>query len=151
MQKLSFVIGADWNMEAAVLESMAIVDSLQAAILADRDAIGTGTPEGGVSCIDYFLMSGDLAEAAQSGTVIPNAPIAPYKLVVLELGADAADLKGLIAVAMQRVPPAPIFSGHARSPLTGRSAALAKVTLKAAQKERQPAGLTHATTDAYKA
>ena len=73
-----------------------------AAIVADTGAIGTCTTNAGTSCIDFVLVSRDMAEAASK---VANAPIATHRPVLLEVRADAAGLKRVAMKMVQNIPP----------------------------------------------
>ena len=148
--RMPFIVGADWNMQPSMLESTTIVDCLHAAIVADPNPIGTCTHEGGATCIDYFLMSADIAEAAESVRIVPNAPIATHRPVLLKLRADAASITRIVSVAVQRIPPVPVY-GPWPPPQDWRQAtALAQRALRAAQKESRPASIKYAMGRAYR-
>eukprot|EP00973_Karenia_brevis_P035100 4842466-Karenia_brevis.AAC.1 len=151
LHRMPFIIGADWNMHPSVIESTTFADILHAAIVADMSTIGTCTSEGAVSTIDYFIMSADLAEAAHCIRIVPTAPIATHRPVLLEMRSDAASMTRIVAVSVQRLPPVPVFGPWPRQREWSEAMLLAKRALRQAKTAKRPASIRHALSQAYRA
>jgi hypothetical protein len=145
------VIGADWNMRPDTVEATTLLDSLQAAIVADTSPIGTCDTTGGTSCLDYFLVSADLAEAASEVCIVINAPIATHRPVRLRLRTDASTLMRTAVVAVQRIPPEPVFGPHPRPQPWEEPRRLAMIALRASRNDRRPHTIKVAMAAAYRA
>ena len=130
---MPFVFEADWNMSLDEVASTTLADSLQAAIVADTDALGTCTTHAGTSCVDVFLVSRDLAEAASRVAIVANAPIATHRPVMLEVRADAAGLQRAAIKQVQSIPAEAVFGPRLPRQDWQQARALANAALKAAQ------------------
>ena len=149
LNKLPFLVGADFNMHPSVLETTAVTDMLHAEIIADLGSIGTCTQDGSVSTIDYFLVSSDLAEATTRVSIVPNAPIATHRPVLLEARSDATELTRIIAVAPQKIPPVPVFGPLPQQPSWSSACNLAERAVRQARTAKRPTSIRYAISEAY--
>eukprot|EP00973_Karenia_brevis_P091265 12406680-Karenia_brevis.AAC.1 len=92
---MPFIVGADWNMDPNILASSTFHELLHAHIIADMSPVGTFEYSGGVTTIDYFVCSLDMAEAFVSVEIQADAPIAGHRPMAAVLRSDVAELTRL--------------------------------------------------------
>ena len=80
-----------------------------AQVLADFNPMGTCKHAYGVSTIDFFIASNDLASAAQPATVFHHPAIPDHRPVRLVLPANTGDMKKQVIRSVQQLPNDPVF------------------------------------------
>jgi len=149
VRKMPFLIGADWNMSPNEVAGTSFAESLGGAIVADTSVTGTCVSDSGASCIDFFRVSRDIAEAASSVEIAPNAVIPTHNPVQLTIKAKAADLRKYVVSTPHKILVEAVFGPRPPLPAWDEARRLASAAVKAAQRSPSRSVIKFAVTRAY--
>lgn len=138
--RMPWLIGGDYQMAPRAVEDTLFQQTAGAKILADLSPIGTCDSPSGVSTIDFFIASDDLASTGQRATVYRDPAIAIHRPVRMTLPTDAGKMKKQVVRTTQRLPNNPVYGPRPPPPdwTEARRAALRAVSIAAACRTVRP-------------